>query len=260
MSDRILSMEGIHNFRDYGGYVTTTGARLRSGLLYRSGQHVGATAADLEAVAALDLKTIIDLRGNSERIGYPCVRPDRFDAIVLFADGETAGSGGAPHAEAARDVVTAADARSAMIALYSFMPFRPKLITILRLYFEALADRDGRSLLHCFAGKDRTGLAAALLHSLMGVHADDWMADYLMTNIVGNSERRIAAGAEMIRQSRGEQITDAAIRTLMRVEADYLDTAFSSIRERYGSIESYASEVLGITSARRSNIEARLIA
>jgi protein-tyrosine phosphatase len=259
MNDRTLSLEGIHNFRDYGGYVAAGRGRLRSGCLYRSGQHVGATAADLHTVASLDLKTVIDLRGNSERIGYPCARPSDFNAVVLFADGETAGSGGAPHTEAARGVVTAGDARAAMVALYASMPFRPNLITIFRLYFEALADRDGRSLLHCFAGKDRTGLAAALLHRLMGVGADDLMADYLMTNSVGNSERRIAAGAEMIRQSRGHQITDAAIRTLMMVEADYLDAAFASICERHRSIEAYAHDVLGVTPALRSRIEARLI-
>jgi len=257
---RVLPFEGIHNFRDYGGYALSGGGRLREGVLFRSGQHHGATSEDLKAVEALGLTTVIDLRGNSERRAYPCARPQDFDARVLFFDGETSGRGGAPHVEAARAIVTADDAVRAMIDLYSFMPFRPNLQVVMRQYFDALETRDGASLLHCFAGKDRTGLAAALLHTLIGVHDDDMMADYLLTNSAGNSAARVAAGAQAIRASRGAQIGDDAVRVLMEVEPEYLRAALGAIVERHGSVAVYARDVLGVTSERVDRIRARLTA
>ncbi len=258
-AERVKPLQGIHNFRDYGGYATRDGGRLTTGVLFRSGQHIGATADDLAAVAALDLRTVIDLRGNSERRNYPCARPEGFGAKVYFFDGETAGRGGAPHVEAVREIAGAGDAHRAMVALYAFMPFRPNLIAVMRMYFDALAERDGAHLLHCLAGKDRTGLGAALLHSLMGVQHDDLMADYLLTNTAGNSEARIAAGAASIRASRGPQISDDAIRILMGVDERFLDAALSAIIAEYGSVEAYARDVLGVTLERRAQIAGRII-
>lgn len=255
---RVRPLAGIHNFRDYGDYATANGGRVVAGRLYRSGQHVDATPDDLAAVAALDLQTVIDLRGNSERAAHPCARPERFGAEVRFFDGETSGRGGAPHVKVARDIATPADAHAAMIALYDFMPFRPNLIAIFRLYFDALAHRDGASLLHCFAGKDRTGVAAALLHHVLGVHEDDIMADYLLTNTAGDVDARVAAGAATIRKNRGAHLDDATVRVLMNVDPAYLDAARAAIVRRHGSIDAYLADVLGVTPAMRDRISGRL--
>ena len=259
MNDRVLTFDGIHNFRDYGGYDACDG-RLKSGLLWRSGQHGDATTADLAGVAELGIATVIDLRGDSERRLMPCLRHDGFDGLVLFAPGETAGSELAPHEEAGSGITTAEEARAAMTRLYVNMPFRDVLVRSLTLYFEALAAHDGASLLHCLAGKDRTGLAVALLHRLLGVHEDDVMADYLLTNMAGNKQRRIAAAGDSIRQRYGAQITDDAIETLMGVDAAYLDAATRSINERFGSTERYAEDVLGVDAARREALRQRLVA
>lgn len=260
MSERVLPFEGIHNFRDYGSYAARDGAKLRRGILYRSGQHVDATADDLQKVGKLGLATIVDLRGDSERAAFPCARSEDFAATVLFVPGETAGAHQAPHIEAAREVTTAADAHKAMVRLYDSMPFRPKLIEIFQLYFEALAERDGASLLHCLAGKDRTGLAAGLLHHLLGVHRDDLMADYMLTNVAGNIERRIAAGAATVRSNFGHAMEEDAVRTLMSVHPAFLETGFTAIEAQHGSIEAYARDVLGVSPERLSKIEARLLA
>lgn len=259
MQDRVLTLEGIHNFRDYGCYVGRDGAILKSGVLFRSGQHVDATQRDLDAVAALRLSTVVDLRGDSERALFPCARPLGFAAEILFAPGETAGAGHAPHIEAAREVSTAAQAHQAMVLLYQSMPFRPKLVQIFRLYFAALAERDGPSLLHCLAGKDRTGLAAGLLHRLLGVHPDDVLADYMLTNTAGNIERRIEAGATTVRSNFGQAMEDAAVRTLMSVHPEYLETAFARIEADHGSINAYIRDVLQVSDHRRTQIEARLL-
>ena len=258
MNERVRLFEGIHNFRDYGGYAARDG-RLKSGILWRSGQHGGATPADLAGVAELGIVTVVDLRGDSERQMMPCLRHDDFDGLVLFAPGETAGSELAPHEEAGRGITTADEARAAMTRLYVNMPFRDVLVRSLNLYFEALAMREGPSLLHCLAGKDRTGLAVALLHRLLGVHEDDVMADYLLTNAAGDQKRRIAAAGDSIRERYGAQITDEAIEMLMGVDAMYLDAATRSIVERFGTNERYAQEVLGVDAARRDALRARLL-
>jgi protein-tyrosine phosphatase len=140
------------------------------------------------------------------------------------------------------------------------MPFRPVLVGSLRLYFEALATRDGASLLHCLAGKDRTGLAVALLHTVLGVHGDDVMADYMLTMTAGDPRARVASAAPSIRARYGPDMDDETILALMGVEADYLDTALATIAKRYGSVERYAEAVLGVDATRRRALELRLVA
>ena len=237
---RVIEFDGIHNFRDYGGYRARAGQLVR-GRLWRSGQHAGASAADLARVRDLGIATVIDLRGDSERAAFPCLRHEDFAGDVLFHPGETASlQGQAAHAEAADAIRTPDDARDRMI----------------RLYGEALALRDGASLLHCLAGKDRTGLGVALIHHLLGVHHDDLVADYLLTNSAGNIEARIAAQSHSLSDM---GLSEAAMRVVLGVEAVYLDTAFGAIAERHGSIEAYAQTVLGIGPEQIAAMEARLV-
>src|SRR3546814_13205778 len=79
----------------------------------------------------------------------------------------------------------------------------------------ALAEYDAPSLVHCVAGKDRTGFAVAIVHRLLGVHDDDLMHDYLLTNTAGRIEERIAQGAAHIRARYGAEIKDEAVRTII---------------------------------------------
>jgi protein-tyrosine phosphatase len=262
MEDRVLALSGVHNFRDYGGYAVAGGGRLRQGLLFRSGQHREATAEDLATVEALGLGSVIDLRGDTERRLYPCRRSPGFKGNLLYMPGETTGAGAAPHVEAAAAMpatATPEDARRRMTSSYAQMPFRPVLAGSISHYFAALGRGKGASLVHCLAGKDRTGLAVALFHALMGVHADDIMADYLLTNTAGDVERRIEAGAGMVRAHAAAPMDDAAVRVVMSVEPAYLDTAFAAIRDRHGSVEAYAEAACGVTPALHEAIAARLI-
>ena len=253
---RVLPLEGVHNFRDYGGYATPAG-RLKAGHLFRSAQHVDATDADLDAIGGLGLAVVIDLRGPGERAAAPCRRPEGFSAPVFFVDEDTTGL--APHVDAARLTPGPDEARRAMMRGYAEMPFRPRMIPILARYFEALATIPGPSLIHCMAGKDRTGLAVALFHAMMGVHRDDIIADYMLTNVAGRAERRIAAGARQIRASYGEGISDPAIRVLMSVDPAYIEAAFAAIDERHGSLDDYLRKELGVTPRRREAIAARVL-
>lgn len=253
---RVLPTAGIHNFRDYGGY-RGDGGRVVTGQLWRSGQHAGAVAADLAAVDGLQLATVIDLRSDRERAAFPCRRGPGFEAEVLFE-----GSRGAPelsHLAAGGDIVSEADARAAMLRLYRRMGERRVLNAILTRYFMALAAGAGPSLVHCFAGKDRTGVAVALLHDALGVDWDDVVADYLLTNAAGDPEARIAAGAGHVREAYGARMSDAAVRVLMGVEAAFLEAWRASIIERWGSLAAFRAEVLGVDAATVTRLRAALV-
>ena len=259
MKNRVLPLSGIHNFRDYGGYRARKGT-LRTGHLWRSGHHFGATPEDLDAVHHIGIARVIDLRGDSERAQFPCLRHEHWAGQVVFHPGETAGDHGrAVHDEAAAGVRTADDARRAMVKLYDKLPFRPVLVGTFRLYLQTLAEDHGPSLLHCFAGKDRTGVGAAIVHRLLGVHADEVMADYMLTNTAGNSEARIAAAATNVRASFGPSMTDDALRTIMGVQPEFLESAFAAMEREHGTFEAYAEAVLGADAALVARLEERLV-
>ena len=257
LAERTLPLSGVHNFRDYGGYGVEGGGRLRDGILWRSAHHETASDADLVAIDALGLETVIDLRGDDERESHPCRRSDNFSARVLFAGGITAGL--APHLQAAGGAIDAETARERMIDTYAGMPYRPALVATLRLYLAALAEYDAPSLVHCVAGKDRTGFAVAVVHRLLGVHEDDLMQDYLLTNTAGKIDERIEQGAANIRARYGAEIHDDAIRALMSVNPAYLDAALATVRRDHGDIPTYAETVLNLTPAMRDAMIDRLV-
>jgi protein tyrosine/serine phosphatase len=256
--DRVLDLHGVHNFRDYGGYAVAGGERLKRGLLWRSGQHHGATDADLATIAELNLVSVFDLRTSHERRHQPCRRSAGFAATEHFAEDPTERK--APHIAAAETTQqrTAESTRESMRRNYGGIAYRPELVAMMRRYLADLAEGQGASLINCMAGKDRTGIAVAALHLAAGVHRDDIIADYLLTNSAGDVEARIAAGMATIAAVTG-QIDDAVLRVLMGVEPEYLETAFAAMAEKHGSIDGYLREVLGADDALKGRLREALV-
>ncbi len=256
---RVIPMAGVHNFRDYGGYTLVGGGRLKRGMLWRSGQHNGATDDDLDKVAAVGLASVFDLRTSKERALYPCRRPDGYAGEVHFsADPDRPKF--APHIEAARGFAGARDAgfiHEMMSDTYTRIAFRPELLAMTRGHAKALSEGKGPSLINCMAGKDRTGVAVAAIQLAAGVHRDDVMADYLLTNTAGDSEARIRKGMETVRGVNGD-ISDEAARAIMGVEPEYLEAAFAAIDERHGSIDAWLAEALGLDEAARDQLRAAI--
>lgn len=253
-----LLADGIHNLRDYGGYAAADGARVKTGLLYRSGQHMEASDVDLDLLQSLDIRTIIDLRGNSERAGFPCRRHENFDAEVIAFDGETTSS--PPH-EGGWDKtdMTAEKARQRMIAVYTRMPVNSAMITMFSRYFEALETREGGSLVHCFAGKDRTGIAASLLLHALGAHHDDVVAEFMRTNEAPTQHILERQSLPRMEAHYGE-IEPDAIRNLMGVREEYIATYWSEVTRDHGSMDNYLAETLGVDETRKARLRERLLA
>lgn len=257
-SERVLDLTGVHNFRDFGGYPVARGGRLKRGVLWRSGQHHGATDTDLEAIAALGLASVFDLRSSKERSSHPCRRPAGFPAEIHHAQDPSQRQ--APHVAAAQTSRqrTPESTRESLKKNYATIAFRPELQGMMRKQLAVLAEGTGPSLVNCMAGKDRTGIAAAMVHLAVGVHRDDVFEDYLLTNTAGDPEARITSGAETIRAVTG-QIDEAVLRVLMGVEAEYLETAFAAIDERHGSIDAYLADALGADAALRERLRGNLV-
>lgn len=250
--------QGIHNLRDYGGYAVAGGGRVKTGVLLRSGQHIEASDADLALVDALGIRTVIDLRGTSERTGFPCRRHPNFAAQVIAYDGETSNS--PPHeGGGGRVVMTPQKARERMLAVYTRMPVNPAMIWIFREYFKALDEGDGASLVHCFAGKDRTGIAASLALHVLGVHHDDIVEEFLLTNAAPT--RAILERQSLPRmEAHYGAIDPEALHNLMGVLPEYLDTYIAKVREDHGSIDAYLATILGVDGARKERLRAKLVA
>ena len=250
--------QGIHNLRDYGGYAVPGAGRVRSGVLFRSGQHMEASDADLTLIDALDIRTVIDLRGVSERAGFPCRRHPKFAAQVIAHDGETSNS--PPHEGGGGQVLmTPQKARERMLAVYTRMPVNPAMIAMFTRYFNALDKNDGGSLVHCFAGKDRTGIAVALLLHTLGVHHDDIVTEFLLTNDAPTREILERQSLPRMEAHYGE-IDPEALHNLMGVLPDYIDTYFAEITRDHGSLDTYLATKLGVDGSKKERLRAKLVA
>lgn len=252
-----LPTDGIHNLRDYGGYAAADGARVRSGLLFRSGQHMEASDEDLDTIQSLDIRTIVDLRGLSERTSFPCRRHDEFGADVIAFDGETTSS--PPHEGGwDKEDMTAEKARQRMLSVYTRMPVNPAMIEMFSRYFKALETRKGGSLVHCFAGKDRTGIAASLLLHLLGAHKDDVVAEFMRTNDAPTQHILERQSLPRMEAHYGE-IEPEAIRNLMGVREEYIERYWSEVTRDHGSVDAYLANSLGVDDTRKARLRERFL-
>lgn len=252
---RFREFDEVHNVRDFGGYAVAGGGRVWRGRLWRGGHQAEASAADLDTLDALALAHVVDLRGTREREKWPSRRSDNFAAEIIAFDGETAGL--APHMEAVKGALDADSARQAMIDLYAALPEREGLNAVIPRYFAALAEGKGASLVHCAAGKDRTGIAVDLVLHALGVHADDRMEDYLLTNSAPNNEARIAHGLAMVSEKYGMRDEEAG-RVIMGVEPAFLEAARASLAEAEGSIDAYLERRWGVDEAMKEEMRGHL--
>ena len=253
-----IRLEGIDNFRDFGGYVTADGRRLRAGRLFRSGHHANASEADLQRLADLGIAVIVDLRRPNERERERSRRWDGFSGAVIDSD---IGQQSADEWQVfiAGSDLTAASFRGYMLDYYRAAPVEPRHVDLYRRYFHALGETEGAVLVHCTAGKDRTGVACALTHHIAGMHDDDIIHDYLLTNDPARIEARVGVVQQAIRELTGRLPSEQAVRVAISVEPEYLAEAFQLMRRRFGSVDGYLEQALGVDARLRERIHDRLL-
>lgn len=248
--------DGLHNFRDFGGYAAGS-RRLVTGKLFRSANHAGASDSDLVRMREMGIGVVVDLRRPSERERQPSRRWEGFAGQVIENNDHDEGAETWDLFMSTWDM-TQDSFRGYMDRYYARAPYTPRLVELYRKYFDALASADGGLVVHCAAGKDRTGLIVALTHKLAGVHHDDVVADYLLTNDPERFEAFGAVWADGIRQERGFGPTLETMRMVMGVEPAYLERSLAEIEARSGSVEAYLRDVLGVDAGKRLAIEQRV--
>jgi protein tyrosine/serine phosphatase len=255
---RRLAFEGIENFRDFGDYETLDGRRLKRGRFYRSASHGRATDADLETLAKLDFALVVDLRRSGERTRDPSRRPPTFRGEVIENDlGDEGEDSWMVHV---RDSdLTEMSFRNYLLGYYRTAPFEERHVDLFARYFKALAQLDRPVLVHCAAGKDRTGILVALTHHIAGVHPDVVIADYLLTNHPERLAARMPMIAKAMEEIAGRAPSEAVMQVALGVDVDYLHTAFAAIRDEYGSLDAYLERALGVNAALRESIQSRIL-
>ncbi|MDB5441214.1 MAG: protein tyrosine/serine phosphatase [Caulobacteraceae bacterium] len=249
---RILPLEGVDNFRDFGDYPAGD-RRIAKGRLYRSANHYRATDADLLALRALNLATIVDLRRRDERMRDPSRRWEGFACQVIdndIGDDEV----DSWHAFVKSCDLSSRSFEGYMETWYQSAAFEPRHLDLFSRALQALAQGEGPMLVHCAAGKDRTGILCGLIHHIAGAHRDDILADYLLTNQAAPIELRLERMIAYIEELNGKRPSPEAVRTAMGVQPRFLESTFEAIAARFGDVESYLEQALGVNATMRERV------
>lgn len=245
LADRLITLQGTVNFRDAGGYRTADGHWVKMGEIYRSDALNLLTPDDLAKLQRLGIRTVFDLRMESER----AKDPDRVPAGATHVVADVLE--GTPTFTAMPK--TPVEAAAMMVEGNRFMVSGDTAKAAYTSVFDGIADERRHGVLfHCTAGKDRTGWNNAALLTALGVPEETVMADYLASNTF-----RAAANEAMLSHLPAPQA--AVYKPLLDVRPEYLDASFTEVREEYGSFRSYLKQGLGIDAHELKDLKRDLL-
>jgi len=236
---RLLPLQGGQNFRDLGGYRTRDGRTVRWGLLFRSGSMHMLTPADYSYLGRLGIRTVCDFRDSRERATRPAAWPADRAPRVLSDDYALDLS--SLKLDAAATPPTAEQARRAMTALYPAMLDRFNG-QYRRMFAELLAGHAPLAF-NCSAGKDRTGVGAALLLTALGVPRETAIEDYLLSNLYYDPAR---SGAQL---TGAQAMPGEVMRAYSAADRRYIEAAFAVIDAHPGGADGYLRDRLGLSAA-----------
>ena len=238
-----MSVRKPLNFRDLAERVAVP---LRRGVLYRS-DHLGALDdTDAREFAALGIRRVIDVRGVEDRVTAVCRVPDTrvhslaIEPTVVQVISNLLDAG---HAVTAEETVSHMQDTYRGFVRHNTHRFAQ--------FFNHLLESDEPTVFHCTAGKDRTGFAAALVLGALGASHDEVMRDYLHTN------ERLAPIAIA---TATWKLPPPAAQVMYTVRPEFLQAAFEEIDARFGGMDAYLSEGLGLRERERRRLRALYLA
>jgi protein tyrosine/serine phosphatase len=250
-------MPVLLNFRDFGGRGSRWGGYIRRDSLYRSGSLTTARGDDLERLLQLDFAMIVDLRYAGERADEPSPWPSGYADRIFFHDGDRAAE--APHMAPLRHgLMDEALAQQIYLQFYRDLPFDPLYRPLFARALRVLPDLNGRTLIHCSAGKDRTGALVALIQHALGVPRDEILADYMKWRATPGLEQYVQGTAQKLQERLGARVRVDLVAKLLDVEEAYLGEFFAEIERRCGSIDAYL-DTCGLDATRRELLRSRLL-
>ena len=251
-----LPFERCDNFRELGGYVGLGGKRVKRGVFYRTPALANLrTEADWALFDSLGVKTVFDFRSGTER----AQRPDPEIPGVRFVHAPALFDEDGKDVNFDLNAVFAAGQKAIdemldwVAGSYDVMAFGNPAY---RLLFEAIAAGETPILFHCSAGKDRTGVAAALILLALGVSREDVVRDYMLTNDCRARSR--AALAKTLEPALGERAGQYA-NIIGGVSLDSIETVLRRIDERYPTFEAYLEAECGAAPATLARIRAQYL-
>ncbi|BDU76885.1 tyrosine-protein phosphatase [Mesoterricola sediminis] len=255
---RHLDLEGVSNFRDMGGYRGHGGRAVRWGRLFRSGNLHRLTPGDRQRLAPLGLALVVDFRQRAEQEREPSAwdpasAPRTCAAEVVPGSAES-------FFRATGDSTVSLD-RTAEFMAHLYRDMVVNQTAAWRAMFEGiLATREGAVLMHCAAGKDRTGFAGALVLSALGVAWEDVTRDYLLTARYQDPDEEMARVLRVAEHLVKPPMSREVIRPMFEVRPAYLAAAREELEARWGSVDAYLTRELGLGPAERRTLEARYLA
>ncbi len=258
---RQIDLAGLVNFRDMGGYRSADGRSVKWRRLYRAGELVTLTDDDLETLAALGIRTVVDLRSEDEvstqgRDRLPAgaslmsiaIEPE--DLIPVLGPAFAAGDFSLVPTDLLHEI------NRAYVSEWG---------SALGAFLRVVADAANCPLVfHCTHGKDRTGITAAMLLSALGVPWDVVMEDYLLSNLLRREQAE--AGLNGLRDAAARQrgvpsdvVDTTNIRGLFYVDASYLEAAHDEIITGHGSVEVFIRDGMGLTDSVIGRLRAELL-
>lgn len=230
---------------------------MRRDCLYRSGAPHAAIGDELHRLISMDFELIADLRYSGERGSEPSPWPSDGAERVLFHDGDA--NVEAPHIAPMRDGTMNEEISDRLyVQLYRDLPFDRHYRPLISRVLTRLPSIEGRMLVHCTAGKDRTGMVVALIHHALGVSRDDIFADYLKSSQDPGLMAMAAALVELAHERQLAPISLPLARHLLDVKPWYLEAFLSEIEDRAGSIDAYL-DAIGFDAAAREALAERML-
>jgi len=230
INNRVLVIKGGYNFRDLGGLSTKDGKIIKKDLLFRTDELCNLQSEDLDLLARLDVKTIVDFRTDQERaqsidkVPVTCKKQIHLDILAanmnaLMAEFQKEG----------------ANYKQLLLNFYTDLVLSENAITEYSKFFEILQNADNTSIIyHCTAGKDRTGVATMLILSALNVDYKQIEDDYLLSN-------------QFLKKKYETYINqNPALADLFLVRAEYLENAINAINVKYDSVQNYLKTVLKV--------------
>ena len=259
LAERVLPLEGGRNFRDLGGYRAEDGRTVRWGHLYRSGVMAELTGGDLAYLRSLGIARVCDFRSDEEISREPS-KASGIEGLdyVTFAYEMDMGSSLGPLLQAqTRDEAVKAFADSYLAMATMLKPHFTDL-------FERLVSSTAPLAMNCSAGKDRTGVAAALILGALGVGRDTIIADYALSENIVPPDKYLDAirsddgGMSMPPEQRAmfARIPEPVLRVLFGTDADVMRLTLDRIDAEHGGLATFAATNFGLDAARAERLRA----
>ena len=251
---RLLPLQGGQNFRDLGGYPAADGRVVKWGTIYRSGAMHRLTADDFRFLASAGLKTVVDLRSTSERTRESVAWPEATKPQVHTKDYEL--DNRTFFASLAKPGLTAAEVKATMARFYREVPI--SFADQYSVIFAEILAGDTPLAFNCSAGKDRTGVASALLLIALGVQREIVIQDYLLSNTYFKPDVA-AVDLKDPQTAFFARLPAEARQALMGVDRDYLEAALATVDAYPGGPEAYYREKLGMDTANIAKLRDKLL-